>query len=88
MKKRISIVLIMSLLFSSNIWAQKSMDLSKMKSSFEKRRPKLDIMSSNPNDFDLNYEAFNVTTKDSIDIASWFIPNKLKKGDCTDGSWI
>ena len=80
MKKRISIVLIMSLLFSSNIWAQKSMDLSKMKSSFEKRRPKLDVMSANPNDIDLDYEAFNVTTKDSIDIASWFIPNKLKKG--------
>ena len=70
----------MSLVFTSSIWGQNSMDLSKMKSSFEKRRPSLDIMSANPNDFNLTYEAFNVTTKDSINIASWFIPNKLKKG--------
>lgn len=80
MKKRDSIVLIISMLFLSNIWAQNPMDLSKMKSSFEKRRPKLDIMNATPDDFNLNYETFNVTTKDSINIASWFIPNKLKKG--------
>ena len=80
MNKRISVVLIMSLVFASSICAQNSMDLSKMKSSFEKRRPKLDIMSANPNDYNLTYEAFNVTTRDSINIASWFIPNKLKKG--------
>jgi len=80
MNKRIYTVLIMSLVFASSIWAQNSMDLSKMKASFEKRRPALDIMSANPNDFNLTYEAFNVTTKDSINIASWFIPNKLKKG--------
>ncbi len=80
MNKRISAVLIMSLVFASSIWAQNSMDLSKMKSSFEKRRPTLDIMSANPIDFNLTYQAFNVTTKDSINIASWFIPNKLKKG--------
>jgi len=80
MKKRVLIIFIGSLLTTSSMYAQQSMDLSKMKSSFEKRRPKLDLMSANPNDFNLNYKAFNVATNDSIDIASWFIPNELKKG--------
>ena len=80
MKKRISIIIIMGLLFVSSIGAQKSMDLSKMKSMFEQRRPNLDIMRALPTDFNMAYEAFQVTTEDSINIASWFIPNKLKKG--------
>lgn len=80
MKKTVFIIFIGSLFTISSMYAQQSMDLSKMKSSFEKRRPKLDLMSSNPSDFNLSYEAFNVTTSDSINIASWFIPNELKKG--------
>ena len=80
MKKRIFILFIGSLLAASSLHAQKAMNLKKMKSSFEKRRPSLDVMSANPKDFNLPYEAFNVTTIDSINIASWFIPNELKKG--------
>ncbi|OUR97728.1 hypothetical protein A9Q86_16075 [Flavobacteriales bacterium 33_180_T64] len=64
----------------SNLNAQQTMDLSKMKSSFEKRRPTLDVMSTNPSDYNLKYEAFNVTTLDNINISSWFIPNPLKQG--------
>jgi len=80
MYKIIYTVFIVSLVFVSGIRAQSSMDLSEMKASFEKRRPALDIMSAYPDDYNLAYETFNVTTNDSINIASWFIPNKLKKG--------
>ncbi len=80
MKSIIFILCIGSLLSASRLDAQQSMNLEKMKSRYENRIPKLDGMSANPNDFNLTYEAFNVTTTDSINIASWFIPNKLKKG--------
>ncbi len=80
MMKRISTTLIMCFAFALSVWAQNTTDLSKMKSSFEKRRPSLDTMSVMPNDINLNYEVFNVTTMDSINVASWFIPNELKKG--------
>ncbi len=80
MKKRIFIIFAGCILTVPNLFAQQTMDLNKMKSRFEQRRPALDHMSANPSDHNLAYEAFNVTTQDSIDIASWFIPNKLKKG--------
>lgn len=78
--KRIFITIIASMLFIPVLFSQQSIELSKMKSSFEKRKPALDVMSANPNDYNLSYKTFKVLTTDSIQIASWFIPNELKKG--------
>lgn len=66
--------------FPLNGWSQNNIDFQKMKVMFEQRRPHLDTMQFTPEKFKLPYLSFKTITTDSIEIASWFLPNPEKMG--------
>jgi len=73
-------LMMLTLSFSTNGWAQKEIDFQKMKVMFEQRRPQLDTMMFGPEKYKLPYLSLKTFATDNIKIASWFIPNSKNKG--------